>query len=363
MSHTDASAEIRELLLSGRISAATDLIRRHFPTILDTSRDTTDEPTDDEDDEMDTDDESASNVRYTLPQTIPGKRKPSTDMAPSPATNARRYPSVTGFAAGPSGNAARGGAGSRFGMLTAPSFGNGTTGATGSSGDVQWTAHPRSSVSSLPSAAPINDAPPAVPDFPYARTYDRPTLLALNLDIQEFVEGLRILQQHGPSSPSEATSLSNSLYEDTTNGHTADPPTTTTTEPSATRKATRDAAILACLAHAARLDASARRFRRPREARRYAQQVQDVCGLLAYTDMEASPLAGYLEQGRRVRLAEMVEGCIMGKVPFRLLSVPIIADTVPWRSLDRVPTALNLGNALAAERIRLAPGDRASGRE
>ncbi|GHJ90254.1 hypothetical protein NliqN6_6656 [Naganishia liquefaciens] len=315
--------EIRELLESGRISVATDLIRRHFPTLLDTSRDTTDEHIDEEDDEMDTDEESASVERYTLSQNISGKRKPSTDTAPSLATNSRQFPSVTGFATGPSGNAARGGAGSRFGMLTAPNLGNGTTTTTtttaGPSGDVQWTAHPRSSGSlggSVP-AAVIDDAPPPVPDFPYARTYDRPTLLALNLDIQEFVEGLRILQQQGPSSPSEATSLSNSLYEDTSNGHTADQSTTTPPpDASAIRKATRDAAILACLAHAARLDAAAHRLRRPREARRYAQQVQDVCGLLAYTDMEASPLAGYLEQGRRVRLAEMVEGCIMASIGY-----------------------------------------------
>lgn len=246
----------------------------------------------DEDDEMD--------ERY---QPIPGKRKPSTDI-PSPATT-RRYPNVTGFAAGPSGNAARGGAGSRFGAMTAPSNGNGTA-ATAGSGDVQWTAHPRTGSVSV---ASTYDAPePEVPDFPFARTYDRPTLLALNLDIQEFVEGLRILQQQSPTSPSEAASLSNSLHEETSNGHTDNPMTAP-----ATRKAARDAAILACLAHASRLDTAARRLP-PRESRKYAQQVQDVCGLLAYTDMEASPLAGYLEQGRRVRLAEMVEGCILGEL-------------------------------------------------
>jgi hypothetical protein len=76
-----------------------------------------------------------------------------------------------------------------------------------------------------------------------------------------------------------------------------------------------------CILVETRLDAAARRLRRPREARRYAQQVQDVCGLLAYTDMEASPLAGYLEQGRRVRLAEMVEGCIMGGLALDVFSL------------------------------------------
>lgn len=297
-----------------------------------------------------------------------------------------------------SANAARGGTGSRFGMMTAssgsgssggggtgsggaggrsnglPAAGSGSSLAGGSSGEVQWTVHPRtastittsgmqsgttlpSSSSGMTSTTHASSSEPhhfmtgtrRIPAFPYARTYDRPTLLALNLDIQEFVEGLRVLQQQVPSSPSEAVSLANSLYDEGTSNGTGRPTngggttteviagatktlrTTTTNEhdqpmtsrpgtpnansslsSTAARKAARDAAILACLSHAARLD-SATQHLRPRESRRYAQQVQDVCGLLAYNDMEASPLAGYLEQERRVGLADMVEGCIMGK--------------------------------------------------
>ncbi|KAJ9094680.1 hypothetical protein QFC21_005837 [Naganishia friedmannii] len=494
--------EIRELIISGRISDATTLIRKHFPAVLDTSKDTykaragsgrarstetsgagvlgsdededmehddhtaaasdryaihdhdEDDSEEDDDDEEDDEDDMDSEAndaypigggyvfgRTPIPTPFPGPTSSSMSMAvatprqrllpssgngfagasvsvlPTPATNSTnnntgsssrvttesrqpRY-GAGGFpipVAAPGGatnaNAARGGAGSRFGMMTASgsSGGAGASGRSnglaaagsasslggGSSGDVQWTVHSRtastmttagmqsgtmlpSSSSGMTSTSHSSDPHHLmtglrIPAFPYARTYDRPTLLALNLDIQEFVEGLRVLQQQVPSSPSEAVSLAGSIYDEATSngagkstngggttievvtGATRSPRTTTnehdqpmTSRPStpnataslsgtATRKAARDAAILACLSHAARLD-SATQHLRPRESRRYAQQVQDVCGLLAYNDMEASPLAGYLEQERRVGLADMVEGCIMASTGYSAQSV------------------------------------------
>jgi hypothetical protein len=304
------------MILSGQISLATSLIREHFPTLLDTTRDApTSRSDDDEDDEMEEDDEETITVgeTYTRRQIYaPAKRKsePGSEAGSgdSRAYSVRRVPHVNAFVAGPSGVSR---VASRTG--TTGSNGNGTAAATtGTAGDVQWTAHPRTTGSantSISSQTVQSSDAPTVPDFPYARTYDRPTFLALNLDIQEFVEGLRVLQTQGVSSPSEATSLSNSLYEEPpTNGHVAPSGTPANT----TSKQTRDALILASLSHASRLDSTARALP-AREARRYAPQIQDVCGLLAYTDMESSPLAGYLEQGRRVRLAEMVEGCILGE--------------------------------------------------
>lgn len=306
------------MIISGRITAATELLRRDFPSLLDTSRDEYVNPYDGEDDddmEDEEDDLVAAEWAAKRGSRTNGKNGNVPDSA-LPVTNSRAHVRPTHV----SGNAARGGAGSRFGIMTRPS-GNGTT-TTEPADDVRWTAHPRStnkvSTYTVPDTLELT-----VPDFPYAHTYDRPTLLALNLDIQEFVEGLRVLQQQVPSSPSEAVSLSNSMYDESTKppdvpldiGMASRPTTPNPTAVAATRKAARDAAILACLAHAARLDNATRRLR-PREARKYAQQVQDVCGLLAYTDMEASPLAGYLEQERRQRLADMVEGCILGKLGF-----------------------------------------------
>lgn len=308
------------MIIAGRITAATELLRRHFPSLLDTSRDEYVNPYDGEDDD-DMEEEEDDFVATEWAAKKSGSRtNGKTGTVPDaalPVTNSRAHVRTTHV----SGNAARGGAGSRFGIMTRPS-GNGTT--TESTEDVRWTAHPRSTNKGTTFTVP-DTLELTVPDFPYAHTYDRPTLLALNLDIQEFVEGLRVLQQQVPSSPSEAVSLSNSMYDESTTkpsdiqpsdiGMTSRPTTPNPTAVAATRKAARDAAILACLAHAARLDNATRRLR-PREARRYAQQVQDVCGLLAYTDMEASPLAGYLEQERRQRLADMVEGCILGKLIF-----------------------------------------------
>lgn len=517
--------EIRQLIISGRISDATALVRTHFPDVLDTSRDAyrartsggggssgsarsvetsgaglprgggaaedededmehdddahevtrdrfgardlyeigdheedEEEEEEDEDGDDDEDDEEANDAatigggyvfgRTPIPTPMPGPFSTSmaiagprqrllpsagngfsggsaTTAATSIATNNNnnngsssrslaesrqpRY-GAGGFPVpAPGGstnaNAARGGTGSRFGMMTSGGSGGGGTGGGagarssnglgaaasagslgGGSGDVQWTVHPRTTstmttagiqsgtVTTLPSSSSgvtstshTSSSDPhhlmaggtlRIPAFPYARTYDRPTLLALNLDIQEFVEGLRVLQQQVPSSPSEAVSLAGSMYDETTShaagGSTNGSGTATevisgatktlrttmsehdqpmTSRPAtpnananpslsgtAARKAARDAAILACLSHAARLD-SATQHLRPRESRRYAQQVQDVCGLLAYNDMDASPLAGYLEQERRVGLADMVEGCIMGTSQSCLVSV------------------------------------------
>jgi hypothetical protein len=304
----DPVIEIREMLISGRITAATDLVRRHFPSLLDTSRDEYVNLDDGEDDDdMEDDEDEPVSTEWRKPTASTNGKNGTTDVSP---VTSRAHVRTTHV----SGNAARGGAGSRFGVMTRP--GNGTI-KTEPTEDVRWTAHPRST--NKPTFN-VPDAPElTVPDFPYAHAYDRPTLLALNLDIQDFVESLRVLQQQVPSSPSEAASLSNSMIDESTRdpqpdiGMTSRPATPNPTAAAATRKAARDAATLACLAHASRLDNAARRLR-PREARRYAQQVQDVCGLLAYTDMEASPLAGYLEQERRQRLADIVEGCILGEL-------------------------------------------------
>lgn len=320
MTRAHSFLDIREMIISGRITAATDLLRRHFPSLLDTSRDEyvkfdDGEDDDDDDDDMEDDDEDFVSTEWQRKSTA---RTNGKNGDASVAAHSRAYVRTPHV----SGNAARGGAGSRFGAMTRPT-GNGTI-KTEPTEDVRWTAHPRStnkvSTFHVPDTRELT-----VPDFPYAHTYDRPTLLALNLDIQEFVESLRILQQQVPSSPSEAVSLSNSMIDESTRPADAQPPDVgmtsrpVTPDPlaaAATRKAARDAAILACLAHASRLDNATRRLR-PQEAARYAHQVQDVCGLLAYTDMEASPLAGYLEQERRQRLADMVDGCILGRLTSR----------------------------------------------
>lgn len=320
MTRAHSFLDIREMIISGRITAATDLLRRHFPSVLDTSRDEyakfdDGEDDDDDDDDMEDDDEDFVSTEWQRKSTA---RTNGKNGDASVAAHSRAYVRTPHV----SGNAARGGAGSRFGAMTRPT-GNGAI-KTEPTEDVRWTAHPRStnkvSTFHVPDMRELT-----VPDFPYAHTYDRPTLLALNLDIQEFVESLRILQQQVPSSPSEAVSLSNSMIDESTRpadaqlldvGMTSRPVTPDPLAAAATRKAARDAAILACLAHASRLDNATRRLR-PREAARYAQQVQDVCGLLAYTDMEASPLAGYLEQERRQRLADMVDGCILGRLTSR----------------------------------------------
>jgi hypothetical protein len=51
----------------------------------------------------------------------------------------------------------------------------------------------------------------------------------------------------------------------------------------------------------------------PQESRAYLKEIENVCALLAYTDMEGSPLRGYLDQGRRIALARQVNSAILGE--------------------------------------------------
>lgn len=154
------------------------------------------------------------------------------------------------------------------------------SGATnGSNGS--YVAPPRAPRPTGPSS-PSNDH--ATPVFPRSTDADH---VRLNLQIQQFIESFR---QIVPSAPSSPTSSIGSL-----NGSTGE---------------SVSVALNVALAALQGLHADASRMR-PEHRSVYLHEVKDVGGLLAYTDPENSTLAGFLDQARRVALAQQVNAAIL----------------------------------------------------
>ncbi len=55
----------------------------------------------------------------------------------------------------------------------------------------------------------------------------------------------------------------------------------------------------------------------------YLQETKDVCALLAYADPESSVLRGFLDQQRRIALAEQVNRAILRKPSHSLSTHPV----------------------------------------
>ncbi|BEI84151.1 hypothetical protein CcaverHIS002_0407550 [Cutaneotrichosporon cavernicola] len=160
-----------------------------------------------------------------------------------------------------------------------------------------------------------------------------PEHIALNLQIQSFIEHFR---QIVPSAPSSPTSSIGSL-----NGSSSAP---------------LDAAlnVLAAINTAASKLPSY-----PRSV--YLQEFRDVGGLLAYTNPENSELAGFLDQKRRVALAAQVNAAILhseGRATQSYLEqiarrTSAIYETITEKDIDPQPVwaGTDLKGAGAAYRI------------
>ncbi|GMK59444.1 hypothetical protein CspeluHIS016_0800500 [Cutaneotrichosporon spelunceum] len=168
--------------------------------------------------------------------------------------------------------------------------------------------------------APANTSPRARGDShatPVFAKSTEPEHVALNLQIQSFIEHFR---QIVPSAPSSPTSSIGSL-----NGSSSAP---------------LDAAlnVLAAINTAASKLPSY-----PRSV--YLQEFRDVGGLLAYTDPENSELAGFLDQKRRVALAAQVNAAILhseGRATQSYLEqiarrTSAIYETITERDIDPQP--------------------------
>nr|ODN88216.1 hypothetical protein L203_02824 [Cryptococcus depauperatus CBS 7841] len=124
-----------------------------------------------------------------------------------------------------------------------------------------------------------------------------PAHIRLNLQIQQFIESFRQLNPSSNNS-SPSSSISSLSTSQTLGGSSG----TTLTH---------------ALTAAHGLHSEAKKLS-PDERAIYLQEIKDVGALFAYENIEASPLKGFLDQGRRIRLAEQVNMAILnseGKPP------------------------------------------------
>jgi hypothetical protein len=131
-----------------------------------------------------------------------------------------------------------------------------------------------------------------------------PDHVRLNLQIQGFIELYRHLSPSAPPSPSSSMgSLAGGL-----NGH---------------------AELTSTLSALHNLHTEANRLR-PEDRAVYLQEIKDVGGLLAYIEPETSVVSGFLDQQRRIALAQQINAAILSMCPpFTDRSSTVVLRLVP----------------------------------
>lgn len=166
-----------------------------------------------------------------------------------------------------------------------PMISNYSTAANGTTSNGTVTPKPRlfPSGGSLQSESSINHS------IPVLNSSAHPDHIRLNLQIQRFIESFRQMNPYSPSSPSSSTSSpANSQIFNGGSGVT----------------------LTHALSAAHGLHSEAKKL--PADVRAiYLQEIKDVGALFAYENAEMSPLKGFLEQGRRIKLAEQVNKAIL----------------------------------------------------
>ncbi|RSH87315.1 hypothetical protein EHS25_003224 [Saitozyma podzolica] len=138
--------------------------------------------------------------------------------------------------------------------------------------------------------------------LPVLHHSSHPAHVRLNLRIQSFIESFRQLAPSSPSSPSSSMgSLTSSMHN---GGPSAAVPG------GAGAAAGGGVTLTHALTAAQGLHAEAKKLG-PEDRAVYLQEIKDVGALFAYTDPETSILKGFLEQGRRIVLAEQVNRAIL----------------------------------------------------
>ncbi|OWZ60117.1 hypothetical protein C356_00333 [Cryptococcus neoformans c45] len=201
-------------------------------------------------------------------------------------------------------------------------YGAATNGATSNG-----TATPKSRLSS--SGGPLHSESSINHSIPVLSSSVHPDHIRLNLQIQRFIESFRQMNPSSPSSPSSSTS--SPANSQTFNGGAG-------------------VTLTHALSAAHGLHSEAKKL--PAGARAiYLQEIKDVGALFAYENAEMSPLKGFLEQSRRIRLAEQVNKAILlseGRAPqsqleeyskrlevyYKILEGNEIDPTPPWTAKD-----------------------------
>ena len=164
-------------------------------------------------------------------------------------------------------------------------------------------------------------AQPMAHSIPVNVQSTHPAHVMLNLKIQAFIERFRNNASSSPSTPSSSIeSLTSSMHMSTEMTGQSGPPTLNLG--SSVNKTSKLAADLTAVqdlhAFAKNLPADDRAV--------YLPELQWINSLFAYTDPETSILRGFLEQDRRIALAEQVNAAILGNWPLVVVRAPIDAS-------------------------------------
>lgn len=200
--------------------------------------------------------------------------------------------------------------------------------------------------------------------LPANPTSMEPDHLLLNLQIQVFIEAIRSASSAQLAPPSATSQLGASnggglpLLASTTPGiaasaisRAASPaPSTSSSNGSATSatgtNAALNPALHSALAYAQGLYASAQKLPSFWRAM-YLKELEQVTALLAYTDVEHSPVRRFLHRSRKVALAEQVNSAILlrsGKPSQPLIEVAVRQTTLLWNHLLAEEVQVPLGH-------------------
>ncbi|SCZ97124.1 BZ3500_MvSof-1268-A1-R1_Chr4-2g07006 [Microbotryum saponariae] len=271
--------DIRDAILTGRIQSAIEMLKEHFPAVL-----------------------------SDLPITTKSRKSSSTCTPTS------------FFVSTPSSSSTAGPSSSRPSTTTCHPPGASTLGV-----------HPISRPGTPKPTVPILGA-----TFGSWSLSLDPQILALNLQLQSFVEMMRGAHSSShisstPSTPNysshgngNATTLSDSMHSDAgLSGSTAS--LTSSTH-----------ALNIAIAQSQALNQAVAQLPSGRDRDRWEQECIDVSGLMAYKDLMNCPVRGYLEQERRVTLSELVNAAILacsGQTPLSILALAARSTTAVWSAV------------------------------
>ncbi|KAG0152129.1 hypothetical protein CROQUDRAFT_667459 [Cronartium quercuum f. sp. fusiforme G11] len=309
---------IKEHIVAGRLKEAIELINHYFPAVLGPS--------------------SLSKLHTT--SHLPASTNTSSPLKPTKAH--RPKPSRVMFAAA-AAHASRplGGptpTGSRQPSFSSPQPTNGHQTSSWSS----ILKEPEPSLVGGPRSALHHPE-----EFPHAMFSSlQPAHVALNLQIQYFVELVRTSSSSSP----ELSTNGNSNHENeqvpttssrqhtdlatSTGGLSDDTSTSTTSTISA-----RTHSVALSLPHARSLFCYVQTLPKPTERAIFVKELESVSGLLAYTDPWHSPVRRYLDQSRRLMLAEIVNAAILvniGRSPTPILKMVAQQTSFTWSTLNEM---------------------------
>lgn len=178
-----------------------------------------------------------------------------------------------------------------------------------------------------------------------------PALLSLDLQIQGFIERVRLAS----TATAGTSSLSASMTLEPPGAGAADSPASVSSSSSVTSSATL--AVASALNYAQALFAQASALPRAIERQHYLKELENVSGLMAYHDPETSPVRRFLDPSRRAELADRLDAAILralGRDPMPAIERIARQTTVVWAKLadHRFALAAEKGKEKARPKVR-----------